>query len=209
MAPRAPFLRRDLLGDAQRFAQLTRQGGRGPDASQAKAPWTRRPDQVRRSSTKPFRRRSGGPRDGVLDTRGTVNSSLTLRPSARVWANRRWWASDGRPPQIRQGCLATDLTCSRSRIRRGSGRVSKLLSMSFVPRLVLRFASSRSRGCAAPLPGALVPSEGCPQEEGPQTSQAFPGRPPPHAGHLARSACSYRRGIGAPTLPRHRRSQDC
>ena len=73
---------------------------------------------------------------------GTVNSSLTLRPSARVWANRRWWASDGRPPQIRQGCLATDLICSRSRIRRGSGRVSKLLSMSFVPRLVLRFASS-------------------------------------------------------------------
>jgi O-antigen ligase len=41
---------------------------------------------------------------------GTVNSSLTLWPGARDCANRRWWASAGRRPQIRQGCLATDLT---------------------------------------------------------------------------------------------------
>jgi hypothetical protein len=34
---------------------------------------------------------------------GTVNSSLTLRPSARCWANLRWCASDGLRPQARQG----------------------------------------------------------------------------------------------------------
>ena len=33
---------------------------------------------------------------------GTVNSSLTLRPSARLCMNRRWWASEGRRPRIRQ-----------------------------------------------------------------------------------------------------------
>ena len=40
---------------------------------------------------------------------GTVNSSLTLRPSARAWAKRRWWGSQGRRPQNRQGCEATNL----------------------------------------------------------------------------------------------------
>ena len=42
--------------------------------------------------------------------RGTVNSSLTLRLSARLCVKRRWWASAGRRPQIRQGCWATSLT---------------------------------------------------------------------------------------------------
>src|SRR5262249_47255072 len=60
---------------------------------------------------------------------GTVNSSLTLRPRARDCAKRRWWASAGRRPQIRHGCLATDLTCSRSRMRRGDDRVSRVLSI--------------------------------------------------------------------------------
>jgi hypothetical protein len=41
---------------------------------------------------------------------GTVNSSLTLRPRARLCAKRRWWASAGRRPQIRQGCCATNMT---------------------------------------------------------------------------------------------------
>ena len=31
---------------------------------------------------------------------GTVNSSLTLRPSARLWTKRTWWASAGWRPQI-------------------------------------------------------------------------------------------------------------
>jgi hypothetical protein len=74
-------------------------------------------------------RRSDGPRDGAPRQSGTVNSSLTLRPSARLWVNRGWWASDGSRPQTRQGCWATDLTCSRSRTRRGSGKVSTLLSI--------------------------------------------------------------------------------
>jgi hypothetical protein len=40
---------------------------------------------------------------------GTVNSSLTLRPSARGWAKRRWWGSAGVRPQTMQGCVATNL----------------------------------------------------------------------------------------------------
>ena len=60
---------------------------------------------------------------------GTVNSSLALRPSARCCVKRKWWASAGRRPQIKHACLATNLTCSLSRKRRGSGWVSRLLSM--------------------------------------------------------------------------------
>src|SRR5271170_2533180 len=60
---------------------------------------------------------------------GTVNSSLTLRPSARCcWAYRRWCASDGRRPQMRHGCLATNLTRYLSRKRRGSEWAKRLLS---------------------------------------------------------------------------------
>jgi hypothetical protein len=62
---------------------------------------------------------------------GTTNSSLALRPSARCCAKRRWWASAGRRPQIKHACLATNLMCSLSRKRRGSGCVSRLLSMPF------------------------------------------------------------------------------
>jgi hypothetical protein len=47
--------------------------------------------------------------------RGTANSSLTRRPSARGCANRRWWASVGRRPHSRQGCDATNSRCARSR----------------------------------------------------------------------------------------------
>ena len=39
------------------------------------------------------------------------------------------WASAGVRPQIRPGCLATNLTCSLSRSRRGSGWANRLLSM--------------------------------------------------------------------------------
>ncbi len=60
---------------------------------------------------------------------GTVNSSLTLRPSARAWAKRRWWGSQGRRPQNRQGCEATNLRCALSRYRFGSPIDSTLLSM--------------------------------------------------------------------------------
>ena len=69
---------------------------------------------------------------------GTVNSSLTLRPSAGDRANRRWWASAGRRPHTKQGCLATDLTCSRSRMRRGVGRLSTVLSTPVRRRLLSR-----------------------------------------------------------------------
>src|SRR6266700_5144849 len=60
---------------------------------------------------------------------GTVNSSLTLRPSARAWAKRRWWGSQGRRPQNRQGREATNLRCALSRYRFGSPIDSTLLSM--------------------------------------------------------------------------------
>ena len=49
---------------------------------------------------------------------GTVNSSLTLRASARACANFRWWASDGLRPQTRQGWRADEIRGdSRSRSR--------------------------------------------------------------------------------------------
>ena len=54
---------------------------------------------------------------------------------------RRWWASAGCRPQIRQEWVATDLTWSRSRFRRGSGNVKTLLSIVV-----------SARGCS----GALV-----------------------------------------------------
>ena len=71
---------------------------------------------------------------------GTVNSSLTLRPSAADCAKRRWWASAGRRPHTKHGCLATDLTCSRSRMRRGVGRLNTALSTTLRLRLLARFA---------------------------------------------------------------------
>jgi hypothetical protein len=49
-----------------------------------------------------------------------VNSSLTRRPSARFWAKRRWCGSQGRRPQIRQDCAATNSRCPLSRYLRGS-----------------------------------------------------------------------------------------
>ena len=52
----------------------------------------------------------------------------TLRPSARCWANRRRWASAGVRPQIRQGCLATNLRWVLSQNHRGSANASRLLS---------------------------------------------------------------------------------
>jgi hypothetical protein len=55
-----------------------------------------------------------------------VNSSLTFRPSARLWVKRRWWASQGCRPQIRQGCCATNLRCSRSRMRVAEGRRGRI-----------------------------------------------------------------------------------
>src|SRR5262249_57586075 len=48
---------------------------------------------------------------------GTVNSSLTRRPSAEGWINRRWWGSDGVRPHTRHGCLETNFRCSLSRRR--------------------------------------------------------------------------------------------
>ena len=53
--------------------------------------------------------------------RGTANSSLTLRPSARGSAKRRWWASQGERPQTRQGWDATNSRCRLSRRRRVFG----------------------------------------------------------------------------------------
>jgi hypothetical protein len=78
---------------------------------------------------------------------GTVNSSLTLRPSARDCAKRRWWASAGQRPQMRHGCLATDLTCSRSRMRRGADKVSTVLSIHIACRGFRR----RLRACGIGL----------------------------------------------------------
>jgi hypothetical protein len=54
------------------------------------------------------------------------NSSLTLRPIARGWMNRRWWASAGLLPQTGHGCDATNLRSALSRWRRGSLMVSSL-----------------------------------------------------------------------------------
>ena len=71
-----------------------------------------------------------------------MNSSLTLRPRARCWAKRRWCGSEGLRPQIRHGCLVTNLTCSRSRTRRGSGWARSPLSM---PSAVFRGGRPRGR----------------------------------------------------------------
>jgi hypothetical protein len=60
---------------------------------------------------------------------GTEYSSLTFRPRARFWAKRRWWGSEGRRPQIRQDCDATNFRCALSRYRRTSPIGSTLLSM--------------------------------------------------------------------------------
>ena len=62
------------------------------------------------------RRRCGDRGDGVRQT-GTVYSSLTLRPRARGWAKRIWWASLGILPQTTQSWVATNLQCSLSRRR--------------------------------------------------------------------------------------------
>jgi hypothetical protein len=52
-----------------------------------------------------------------------------LRPSARAWAKRRWWGSQGRRPQIWHGRESTNLRCALSRYRRTSPIGSTLLSM--------------------------------------------------------------------------------
>src|SRR5262245_36207180 len=64
--------------------------------------------------------------------KGTVNSSLTLRPIARGCAKRRRCGSDGCRPQIRQGCEATNFRCALSRSRLGSAKASSLLSILVV-----------------------------------------------------------------------------
>ena len=87
--------------------------------------------------------------------KGTVNSSLTLRPSARLCVKRRWWVSQGWRPQTRQGCLATCLTCSRSRTRRGSDKANALLSIVFDRALFFDFAGGELcavEGCVIPCP---------------------------------------------------------
>jgi hypothetical protein len=40
--------------------------------------------------------------------KGTVDSSLTFNPIASGWTNRRWWASTGLLPQVRQDCDAAN-----------------------------------------------------------------------------------------------------
>ena len=51
---------------------------------------------------------------------GTVNSSLTLRPRARLCANRRWCASDWSPAANQTWLVRDKFTWLRSRSRRGS-----------------------------------------------------------------------------------------
>ncbi len=77
----------------------------------------------------------------------TVNSSLTLRPSARFWAKRRRCGSEGSRPQIRQGCEATNLRCASPRYRRASPIGSTLLSMP------AGFAAARAIAAAEPREG--------------------------------------------------------
>ena len=58
-----------------------------------------------------------------------MNSSLTLTPSARSCAKRRWCGSLGCRPQTRHGCEATNRRCDLSRRRLGSGKTRTLLSI--------------------------------------------------------------------------------
>src|SRR5947209_17536754 len=109
---------------------------------------------------------------------GTVNSSLTLRPSARAWAKRRWWGSQGRRPQNSEGCEATNLRCALSRYRFGSPIDSALLSMpgSLVERAgaplpwPLRGATAVDRE----LGGTLPPSRSAASGDGGPALRAAP-----------------------------------
>jgi hypothetical protein len=56
-----------------------------------------------------------------------AKNSLAAADARRV-EDRRWCASAGRRPQIRHGCLDTNLTWVLSRNRRGSGNANRLLS---------------------------------------------------------------------------------
>ena len=123
---------------------------------------------------------------------GTVNSSLTLRPSARLCAKRRWWASEGWRPQIRHGCWATNLTCSRSRIRRGSGNAQRafvdrraksalrLLDFAAVSKPVRQMRIAADRDAA--------------RHRRWRTSPVSLGRPPRPAGRRLPSGCSLQPG---------------
>src|SRR5215471_4722669 len=111
-------------------------------------------------------------------TQRHVNSSLTLRPSAGCWANRRWWGSDGWRPQIEHGRLDTHLMCTLSRSRRGSGIARTLLSID------VERASGGVRGC---LPaGELV----CFEPAGDDLSFAAGGSTPSKSATFSRNAFS-------------------
>ena len=95
-------------------------------------------------------------------------------------------------PQISQGRLATVLTWSRSRTRRGSGKVSRLLLTVLDRGRPLAFRAPAHSGLAAlqspppgPGPRPKHPSQGL---------RASPGRPSPGAPHRPPLAGSFRGG---------------
>jgi hypothetical protein len=83
--------------------------GRAGDACAATASERQLLDQCPAISTTRLHHCSGEPRDDDLCTKEPWNSSLTFLPSARLCMKRRWCASDGCRPQIKQGRVATNL----------------------------------------------------------------------------------------------------
>src|SRR5215472_1866870 len=83
-----------------------------------------------------------------------------LAPSAGDCAKRRWWASAGRRPHTKHGCLATDLTWSRSRMRRGVGKLSTVLSTTLRRRFLSRCCTC-VRFADGAAGGSLVSFDSC------------------------------------------------
>ena len=74
-----------------------------------------------------------------------MNSSLDFRPIARGCTWRKWCGSDGLRPHTKQACWATNLMCSLFRIRRGSDKLSWLLS---IPLPAARLLAAATPGLA-------------------------------------------------------------
>jgi hypothetical protein len=64
----------------------------------------------------------------VSATQGHSEFIADLAPQSPALGKAQVRAPEGWRPQTRQGRLATARTCARSRTRRGSGKISKLLS---------------------------------------------------------------------------------
>ena len=111
-----------------------------------KAPLPHRAHQFLYLATTPSRHRSGGLPDDAHGRaeRRTHHSPCGITHGFGQIEDDR--GSEGRRPQTRQGFWATRRTCSRSRTRRGSGRLSPFLSIA-VPLSQLGLTGARTEIC--------------------------------------------------------------